>query len=81
MQPDVLAWRIEIQDMSGICAAASAPKARWIAVRNYWEAGYGRKGLWPRPVAVREPRFDNHPTLVRDPHRIYNEQYLRGRYE
>ena len=71
----LLAYRVEIEGSHCICFAASAAKARWIAVKSYWEAGYGRKGVWPRPTAARCPIYDNH-SLKKQPNRAYSEDYL-----
>lgn len=74
---DLVAFRVEINSLSCIVAAQTRPKAQWIATRAYWEAGYGSRGLWPRAVAHRAPRFDFHPTLLRDPTKAYTEESLR----
>lgn len=73
----LVAWHIDINSMSCIVYAETLPKARWKAVSNYWEAGYGRKGLWPNPKACRAPRYDNHPELIRQPTICHSEQNLR----
>ena len=57
----LLAFDVRIDDMHCICFAMSAPKARWMAVHGYWDAGFGRRGLWPRAVATRKPEYDNSP--------------------
>ena len=77
LTPPLLAYRVQIDDMGCICFAATAPKARWMAVKAYWEAGYGRKGVWPCPVAARRPIYDNSPLADRDPGRTYTEEYVR----
>lgn len=74
--PAVIAFTVEIDDMRCIAFAATPAKARWKAVKAYWEAGYGRRGVWPRPTAWRCPRFDNHPTGQRDADRVYSESSL-----
>lgn len=74
---ELLAFDVEINSMHGIAFAATKPKARWIAVKSYWDAGYGRKGLWPRPVAVRAPRFDQYAQTIADHNKLYSEDYLR----
>lgn len=56
-----VAWEVTIYDMTAIVFATTAPKARWIAVRGYWEAGYGRRGMWPSAKARRCERHDNSP--------------------
>lgn len=53
----VVAWRVEINAMSCIVFATTAPKAKYIAVRAYWDA-YGRNG-WPRPTVGRAKEYDD----------------------
>lgn len=53
-----LAFEVDIQFMRCIVFAATPAKARWIAVRSFWDAGYGCKGQWPNAKAVRVPRLD-----------------------
>lgn len=72
----LVAYRVEIDDMGCICFASSPAKARWMAVAAYWEAGYGRRGVWPRPSAYRRPHLDSHPAKDRDPGRCYAEDTL-----
>jgi len=38
----LLAWTVEINAMSCVVFAATKDKAKWIAVKGYWDAGYGR---------------------------------------
>jgi len=54
----VVSWVVEIDNMMGIVFAPTAAKARYIAVRGYWDAYGRRKGEWPRATCKREPRFD-----------------------
>lgn len=57
-----LAFAVEINSMTCVVFAINAAKARWIAVKSYWEAGYGRgPGTWPNPKAKRVPRLDSSP--------------------
>lgn len=61
MSSELLAFRVVIRDIDCIVFAETNPKARWQAVKGYWESGYGRKGTWPCPKAVRVPRLDSNP--------------------
>jgi hypothetical protein len=72
---NLLAFEVEIHSMRCIVFARTAPKARWIAVRGYWEA-YGRgKGGWPRPIARRISRLDN-SSLKDHPSRCWAPEYV-----
>ena len=53
-----VAYLVEINDMACIVFATTPAKARWIAVKGYRDAGYGRRGEWPRPTAKRIPLHD-----------------------
>lgn len=56
----LLAWEVEINYMTCVVFAPTAAKARWIAVRGYWNAGYGRgPGTWPNPKERRAPHLDH----------------------
>ena len=74
MMGEVVAWKVEIHGMTCIVFAATAPKARWLAVKAYWEA-YTKDG-WPRPVAWREKRFDNHYLAKEHNGRCFSPEYL-----
>jgi hypothetical protein len=52
------AFIVEIDHLTCVVFATSAAKAKWIAVRSYWAAGFGRRDLWPRPRAARQPGYD-----------------------
>lgn len=56
---DRVAFSVEINNMRAIVFAETKAKAKWIAVRGYWDA-YGKNG-WPRSTVRREPRFDKNP--------------------
>lgn len=57
-----LAWEVAINDMRCVVFAATKPKARWIAVRSYWDTGYGRgSGNWPSCRAWRVHVLDSSP--------------------
>lgn len=69
------AWEVDVDYTRCIVFAATAAKARWIAVKSYWEAGCGRKGEWPRPEARREPQFDNCRLSAELP-RAFSREYV-----
>lgn len=72
-----VAWSIDLNDMSCIVFAPTSAKARYIAVRGYWDAYGKRKGEWPRATAKREPRFDKSAVLF--PQNIpYSRDYVEG---
>lgn len=68
-----LAFGVEIHEMTTIVFATTPAKARWIAVRGYWDA-YG-KTEWPRPRSWREPFFDSNPLKDRES-RCYTRDYV-----
>lgn len=72
-----LAYEVEINSLSCVVFAETPAKARWIAVKGYWEAGYGRKGLWPRPKASRVPWLDNSPLRDRE-RKAWCPEYARS---
>lgn len=74
----MLAWEVEIYDKRCIVFAATKAKARWIAVKGYWDAGYGRgRGDWPRAVAGRAERFDR-SALRHKNAQPWTEEYVIG---
>lgn len=75
-RPKLLAFGVEIYDLRAVVFAATNPKARWLAVKAYWEAGYGSKRVWPRPKAWREPRLDKY-VATSNPNICYAEENLR----
>ncbi len=75
-QPKKVAWRVTIDDKSCIVFAPTKPKARWIAVRSYREAGYGRPDVWPNAVAAREPMYDGSRLAERES-RAWTEEYAQ----
>jgi hypothetical protein len=54
-----VAFGVEIRSMTAIVFAETPAKAKWIAVRGYWDA-YGQNG-WPSLKVWREPRFNGNP--------------------
>lgn len=75
-----LAWEVEINSMSCIVFAPTKPKARWIAVKSYWEAGYGRgNGTWPSGVhAARVPMFDKSRIARETRQQAWGRDYVLG---
>lgn len=71
-----VAWEVEIHGVVCVVFAATKPKANWIAVKAFREAGWGRRGEWPRPKAVRAPSLDK-SYLRDDPPRAYIADYVR----
>ena len=58
-QPSVcVGWKVEVDGVPCIVFAETKTKARWKAVAAYREAGYGRRGEWPRVTAWRAEEFD-----------------------
>lgn len=72
----LLAWEVQIDSMRCFVFAADKPKAQWLATKAYWEAGYGRKGLWPRAFARRSPRHDDSPRKADNKQMCWNEESL-----
>lgn len=53
-----VAWTVEIGGMTCVVFAATKAKAQWLAVKFFWDAGFGRPRQWPRPVAYRAETYD-----------------------
>ena len=70
----LLAWLVEIHAMTCIVFAATKAKAKWLAVKAYWDA-YGRDG-WPRPTAGRAERYDDSALRFREA-RAWTEDFVR----
>jgi hypothetical protein len=69
-----LAWTVTVSGMDCVVFATTSAKARWIAVRSYWDAGYGNHGQWPNCRAKRYPILDKSP--LRDkPQRAWVPEY------
>jgi hypothetical protein len=71
-----VAFEVELHDMTTIVFATTKAKARWQAVKAYWEA-YGRTRNWPRPVAWRSPRYDS-SYLRHEPPRAWSRDWVEG---
>lgn len=78
MSTENVAWLVEINDHAPcVVFAPTKPKARWLAVKNYREAGYGRgRGDWPSVVAWRAPQYDKSP-LASQPPKAWCEDYVQ----
>jgi len=55
----LLAWEIEINYMSCVVFAETRDKAKWRAVRGYWDA-FGKHGGWPSMTYRRRPELDGY---------------------
>jgi len=73
----LLAFDVEIGATHCIVFAATASKARWLAVKGYREAGFGSCGTWPRPRAKREARYDNSPLKLKA-QKCWTPEYVDG---
>lgn len=70
---EIVAWRVEINYYDGVVFAETKAKAKWKAVKHYWEA-FGRTQYWPTCFINREPRFDGFYRKNED--NVWNENYL-----
>ena len=74
----LFAWEVDINCMICIVFAATEKKANWIAVKSYWEAGYGRgRGTWPSVSTLRVPQHDN-SRLKHEGRRAWGPEYVRN---
>lgn len=80
MNTEPLAWEVEINSLLLIVFAPTKPKARWIAVRSYREAGYGREGVWPPVTAKRVPSLDK-SSLRHRAQKAWAPEYARYAHE
>lgn len=71
----LVAWEVVIYDLRAIVFATTAPKARWLAVKGYREAGYGRRGAWPSVRAMRAERYDR-SVLRSGEQKCWTESYV-----
>jgi hypothetical protein len=69
-----VAWEVEINYMSCVVFAATKAKAKWLAVKSYWDA-YGRSKAWPNASVARQPLYDRFPH--REP-KAYSPEYVRS---
>ncbi len=73
---ELLAWFVEINYCTCVVFAATRAKARWIAVRSYWDAYGRRKGEWPSAKAWRAERYDKSRLRFESP-KAFGEDYVR----
>ncbi len=73
-QLQILAWEVEIHSMRCIVFAATKAKAKWIAVKGYWEA-YGKNG-WPNPTAGRAELYDRSALRSHAKQRAWSEDHV-----
>ncbi len=71
-----LAWFVEVDSMTCVVFAATAAKAKWIAVKGYRDAGYGNRGTWPPTSVGRRERYDKSPLRHQKP-RPWTEDYVQ----
>ncbi len=60
-QADIPCWEVEIHNMTCYVFAATAAKARYGAVKAYWEAFGRRLGEWPRATSKKIEPFRRKP--------------------
>ena len=74
-----VAWRVCVNGWGCITFAATKSKAKWIAVKGYWDA-YGKNGSWPSTQARRAEIYDK-SYLRNDPPRPFTEDWvMKGGY-
>lgn len=71
----VVAWEVEINYMSCVVFAPTKAKARWLAVKSYWDA-FGRNGTWPSSTIARKPFYDRFPH--KDEPKAFSPEYVRS---
>lgn len=71
---ELLAFEVEINDLYCVAFAATPAKAKWIAVKAYWDA-YGTKGVWPSVSIARRPQYDKFPH--RKAGSVFSPEYVR----
>jgi hypothetical protein len=71
------AFEVELEDVTTVIFAHSAPSARMAAVRGWRDAGFGVDGRWPCPLKARRmPCWDGAARVLK--HRqAYSESYVR----
>ena len=61
--------------MSCVVFATTKPKARWLAVKAYWDA-FGKNGTWPHTTVARKPIYDKFPH--RAELKAFSPEYVRS---
>lgn len=72
---EVVAWEVEIHYMSCVVFATTKAKARWLAVKAYWDA-YSANGSWPHTNVARKPLYDKFPH--RNEAKAFSPEYVRS---
>lgn len=70
-----VAWRVELPPGSCIVFAPTKAKARYQAVKAYWDA-YGRAQAWPNCNVTRAAVYDRCEMRNRHP-KAWSEDYVR----
>lgn len=70
-----VAWRVELPPGSCIAFAPTKAKARYQAVKAYWEV-YGRDKAWPNCIVTRACVYDRCELRNRPP-KAWSEAYVR----
>jgi hypothetical protein len=73
--PTLLAWEVEIDCQSCVVFALTASKARWLAVKAYWDA-FGRTRSWPHCSVGRRPFYDKFP--FKNERKAFTPEYVRS---
>ena len=71
----LFAWEVEINYMSCVVFAPTRAKAKWLAVKAYWDA-YSRTLGWPNISIARRPAYDHFP-FKHDGPKAYTPEYVR----
>jgi hypothetical protein len=71
--PACVAWEVEINYLSCVAFAPTKAKARWLAIKAYWDA-YSRTKGWPNTSIARRPQWDRLPHFTR---KAYSPEYVR----
>jgi hypothetical protein len=73
------AFGVRVNGTLCIVFAATRPKAKWVAVKAYREAGYGKRGEWPIISICRDPMYDDHH-FSRSAPRAYTEEHVKATF-
>lgn len=72
-----LAYSVELDGDLCICFGPTKAAAKWQAVRSWREAGYGKRGDWPKTLrAARRPEYDSF--IWADRRNAWAEEYVAG---
>ena len=73
------AWKVTVEGIDCITFSRTRSRAKWIAVRSYWDAGYGDgwpKKKWPQVKAIRCPIYDCDIAAGME-YQAWDEKYLK----